>query len=100
MPSLVGRSTRSLVAQDSLPVPDRKTCLAFHGTAEQNIDNICANGFDTSRKEVSHSHSYHDKGEYFATTPSIPLGYTQGGKKMLLNELFLGQNGVHHTKHS
>ena len=87
-----------VAARDSLPVSDRKTCLAFHGTVEQNIDNICDNGFDKSRRGVSNGQSY-GKGEYFATTPSIPLGYTQGGKKMLLNELLLGQNGVHYNKH-
>ena len=84
-------------ARNSLPGSDRKTCLAFHGTPEQNIDNICEKGFDASKRNT-HGQSY-GIGEYFASTPSIPLGFTQGGKKMLLNELLLGQNVVHHEKH-
>jgi hypothetical protein len=81
---------------NSLPKTQRTTCLAFHGTAEKNISNICQNGYDPKLR----SGQAHGTGEYFATTPDIPLGYCKGGKKMLLNELLLGQQGTHHTKHN
>ena len=83
-------------AQDILPEAHRKTCLAFHGTADDNIDSICTNGYDPSRRRGQ----AHGPGEYFATTPLTPMNYVTGGKRMLLNELLLGQEGVHHTKHS
>ena len=80
---------------DSLPKGQRVTQLAFHGTAEKNISSICQNGYDPKLR----SGQAYGAGEYFATTPDIPLGYCKGGKKMLLNELLLGQPNVHHTKH-
>lgn len=79
-------------ARDDLPVSDKKTILAFHGTADQNIDSICTNGYDESKR----SRQYYGDGEYFATTPSKSLDYVKGGKRILLNELLLGQQGVHH----
>ena len=82
-------------AYDKLPQQHRKTCLAFHGTAERNIQSICANGYDPKLR----SGQAYGAGEYFATTPDTPLSYCKGGKKMLLNELLLGQAGVHHTQH-
>ena len=84
-----------VAARSALPESDRKTCLAFHGTADANIDSICTKGYDPSRR----SGQAHGPGEYFATTPATPLGYVQGGKRILLNELLLGQKGVHHTTH-
>ena len=84
-----------MAARQNLPQTDRKTCLAFHGTSESNITSICANGYDPKRRR---GQSY-GRGEYFATSPNIPLGYCTGGKKLLLNELLLGQSGVHHTQH-
>ena len=80
---------------DSLPKNQRTTCLAFHGTAETNISSICQNGYDPKLR----SGQVHGAGEYFATTPDIPVSYCKGGKRMLLNELLLGQQGTHHTKH-
>jgi len=79
----------------SLPNHQRNTCLAFHGTSEKNISSICQNGYDPKLR----SGQAYGAGEYFATTPDIPLSYCKGGKKMLLNELLLGQNGTHHTQH-
>ena len=79
----------------SLPQNQRKTCLAFHGTAESNISGICKKGYDPGLR----SGQAYGAGEYFATTPDIPLSYCKGGKKMLLNELLLGQSGTHHTHH-
>ena len=73
----------------------RKTILAFHGTPEKNIQSICTNGFDPSRR----SKQQHGPGEYFATTPGVPVKYCQGGKKMLLCELLLGDVNTHHTIH-
>ena len=81
--------------RDSLAVSDRKTCLAFHGTAETNIDSICKNGYDPLKR----CGQAYGAGEYFATSPGTPMGYVKGGKRILLNELLLGQNGVHHTQH-
>ena len=78
-----------------LPKHQRTTQLAFHGTAEANIQSICTNGFDPSRR----SGQAYGTGEYFAVSPNIPLGYCKGGKKMLLAELLLGQQGTHHTRH-
>ena len=73
----------------------RKTMLAFHGTPEANIQSICINGFDPSRRRGQ----AYGPGEYFVKTPSVPMGYCQGGKKMLLCELLLGQVNIHHTTH-
>ena len=82
-------------AMMALPANQRGTCLAFHGTAESNIDSICQTGYDPKRR----CGQAHGAGEYFATSPATPLGYCKGGKKILLNELLLGQSGTHHTKH-
>ena len=79
----------------SLPKDQRKTCLAFHGTSSNNIQSICQNGYDKSKR----SGQSYGEGEYFATTPDISLGYCRGGKKMLINELLLGQPNTHHTQH-
>ena len=79
----------------SLPKHQRKTQLAFHGTPEANIQSICTNGFDPSKR----SGQAYGPGEYFAVSPGIPMGYCGGSKKLLLNELLLGQQGTHHTRH-
>ena len=81
---------------DSLAKNQRVTCLAFHGTADKNISSICKNGYDPKLR----SGQAYGTGEYFATTPDTPMNYCKGGKRMLLNELLLGQQGTHHTKHS
>lgn len=79
----------------SLPKHQRTTQLAFHGTPEANIQSICANGFDSSRRRGQAL----GPGEYFAVSPDTPMGYCGGGRKLLLNELLLGQQGTHHTRH-
>lgn len=84
-----------MAARKALSQSDQKTCLAFHGTSEANIPSICKEGYD----ETKRSCQAYGQGEYFAATPDLPLSYCKGGKKMLLNELLLGQEGVHHTKH-
>ena len=81
-------------AKKSLPSNYQTTCLAFHGTPEENIDSICTNGYNSSKRK----RQMYGPGEYFATTPKIPLKYCKGGKKLILNELFLGKEGVHYTK--
>ena len=78
----------------SLPQSQRTSCLAFHGTADANIDSICKNGYDVS-KRGAHGQAL-GTGEYFAKDPTTSLGYC-GGKRMILNELLLGQQGTHHT---
>ncbi len=83
-----------ITAWNSLRQSDRKTCLAFHGTPESNIPSICANGYDPSKR----SGQACGPGEYFAATPGTSMSYCRGSKKMLLNELLLGQSGVHHTR--
>jgi hypothetical protein len=81
-------------AFDRLPKDQRKTCLAFHGTAERNIQSICNNGYDPKLR----SGQAYGAGEYFSIKPDIPKSYCKGGK-MLLNELLLGKAGTHHTQH-
>ena len=78
-----------------LPSGQRNTTLAFHGTAEGNIQSICNSGYDLRKRKRQE----HGDGEYFAVSPDIPLGYCSGGKKILLNELLLGKHGTHHTRH-
>jgi hypothetical protein len=82
-------------AFDGLPKNQRKTCLAFHGTAVGNIQSICSNGYDPKLR----SRQAYGAGEYFTTKPDIPKSFCKGGKKMLLNELLLGKAGTHHTQH-
>lgn len=58
----------------------------FHGSAEQNILSICANGFDASRR----AGQAFGAGEYFAKSPCVSVGYCRGGGFMLLCRLCLG----------
>lgn len=83
-----------IAAKNALPQCDQETCLAFHGTSEGNVASICKEGYDPCRR----SSQAYGPGEYFATTPDTSLSYCKGGKKMLLNELLLGQENVHHTR--
>ena len=85
-------------AFNNLPKSHRRICLAFHGTAEGNIDSICNNGYNPKLRGTSTGQT-HGAGEYFATDPNTSLRYCKAGKKMLLNELLLGQSGMHHTQH-
>lgn len=75
----------------SLPKDQRETCLAFHGTRENNIESICKKGYDPKLRR----RQKFGKGDYFATTPDVSMKYCDGGKKLLLNELLLGQLGKH-----
>ena len=80
----------------SLSTNQRKTCLAFHGSSAHNVTSICQNGYDSGLRG-RHGQA-HGAGEYFATTPEISMQYCCSAKKMIVNELLLGQQGVHHTK--
>lgn len=84
-------------AWKGLPWDQRKTVLAFHGTASTNIDSICSQGFDPLKRGQHGQAS--GPGEYFATDPQKPMGFSSQGKKMLVCELLLGKEGVHHTKY-
>jgi hypothetical protein len=83
-------------AYSSLPSSQRETGLAFHGTSSTNINGICSQGFDPS-KRGQHGQAC-GTGEYFSTDPQTSMGYSSQGKKMLVCELLLGKEGVHHTK--
>lgn len=80
-----------IAARNGLPLQHRNTCLAFHGTPEENIPSICKNGYDSSKRNKQQ----HGTGEYFAATPEIPLQFCKGANKILLNELLLGEEEVH-----
>lgn len=82
-----------------MPQAHRSTCLAFHGTKESNIDSICTKGYDESLRGT-HGGQQYGSGEYFSVSPDIALRYSKGRqKKLILNELLLGQVGEHYTKH-
>lgn len=83
-----------MAARNNLPPGYQNTCLAFHGTPEKNIPSICKEGYDPSKRSAQ----AYGPGEYFASTPNTSMSYCQQGKKMLLNELLLGQEGLHHKK--
>ena len=82
-------------ARDNLPVADRKTVLAFHGSPDKNIDSICVNGYNSALR----SGQSYGPGEYFSTIAATAVGYCRGGNRLLLNELLLGQVNTHHTQH-
>ena len=82
-------------ARDNLPVADRKTVLAFHGSPEQNIDSICVNGYNSS---LRYGQAY-GPGEYFSTSAATSIHYCNGGNRLLVNELLLGQVNTHHTQY-
>mmetsp|Transcript_1963 Transcript_1963/g.3994 ORF Transcript_1963/g.3994 Transcript_1963/m.3994 type:complete len:281 (-) Transcript_1963:1490-2332(-) len=54
--------------------------LAFHGTAEKNIQPILQHGLDPSLRKGQ----IYGQGEYFGANPSLSLGYCKGGNKMII----------------
>lgn len=54
--------------------------IVFHGTSEANIESILRNGLDPTLRLGQRF----GQGEYFASTPAMPLAYCRGGKKMLI----------------
>eukprot|EP01064_Diplonema_japonicum_P035589 TRINITY_DN776_c3_g1_i1.p1 TRINITY_DN776_c3_g1~~TRINITY_DN776_c3_g1_i1.p1 ORF type:complete len:753 (+),score=127.18 TRINITY_DN776_c3_g1_i1:1274-3532(+) len=63
----------------------------FHGTAEQNIQSIATDGFDTSKRRGQ----AYGPGEYFALNSSTSVGYTKGGSYMFYCKLLIGKPEVH-----
>ena len=70
--------------------------LVFHGTQEANIEAICRDGLNPSRRGL-HGQA-HGAGEYFAETPTISMPYCQGGRKMIVFAVLMDQSGL--TKRS
>ena len=71
-------------------VPNKSMRLVFHGTSEENIDAICAEGLDPKRRRGQAL----GPGEYFAGTPGVSLGYCKGGRKMLVFCILIDASGV------
>jgi hypothetical protein len=68
-----------------------KPILAFHGTAEANIDNIAKNNFDYSKIGASTGNmGYYGKGIYFSEKTSYSIGYVKNCSKILLCQVLLG----------
>ena len=71
-------------------VPNKSMRLVFHGTSEENIDAICAEGLDPKRRRGQAL----GPGEYFAGTPGVSIGYCKGGRKMLVFCILIDASGV------
>jgi len=66
--------------------------LVFHGTREENITSICANGLDPKRR--GRNGQALGAGEYFAEDPHISLPYCVGGKKMIVFAVLMDRSGL------
>lgn len=73
-------------------VPSKRTRLCFHGTAEANVDAICANGLDPARRLGQ----AYGPGEYFAGHAATSLGYCRGGGKMIVFALLTDASAMTH----
>ena len=71
---------------------DKSVRLVFHGTREDNIENICRDGLDPSRRGANGQ--AHGPGEYFAENPSISVPYCAGGKKMIVFAVLMDKSGL------
>lgn len=71
-------------------VADQTVTLAFHGTAEENIESICENGLDPKRRVGQ----VYGPGEYFARRALTSVGYCNAGKKMLVVALLTDKTGL------
>jgi len=70
---------------------DSKPILAFHGTAEDNIDNICKYNFDFSRiGSSSGDRGFYGEGIYFSEYASYSMAYA-GCNKILLCKVLIGR---------
>eukprot|EP00005_Dracoamoeba_jomungandri_P003913 CAMPEP_0174259430 /NCGR_PEP_ID=MMETSP0439-20130205/8254_1 /TAXON_ID=0 /ORGANISM="Stereomyxa ramosa, Strain Chinc5" /LENGTH=198 /DNA_ID=CAMNT_0015343311 /DNA_START=270 /DNA_END=863 /DNA_ORIENTATION=- len=80
--------------------------LAYHGTAESNIESILERGLlvpETGEgKDVSHATDtgYWGKGIYLSPNSQMSVGYCRGGKKLLIVSVLMGvsyqcQNLIH-----
>ena len=73
-------------------VLDKAIKLVFHGTPEKNVEAIQRDGLDPKRRKGQ----VYGKGEYFGTDAQTSLGYTQGGKCMLIFAVLTDSSGVTH----
>ncbi|XP_069111870.1 uncharacterized protein [Argopecten irradians] len=68
--------------------------LAFHGTAEKNINPICETGFkvpgDTGFQHKTDT-GWYGKGVYFSEFPAYSMSYIQGATKLLLCQVLPGK---------
>ena len=64
--------------------------IVFHGTHEKNIESILSNGLDPQMR----SGQAYGQGEYYASSPAMPVGYCQGGKKMLVFAVISAQTDI------
>lgn len=71
-------------------VEDTTVQCVFHGTAECNIDPICRTGLDPKRRKGQ----AFGRGEYFATSATIPLAYVKGGRKLLVFAVLMDKSGL------
>lgn len=71
---------------------DKSVRLVFHGTREDNIEDICRKGLDPSRRGANGQ--AHGPGEYFAENPSISVPYCAGGKKMIVFAVLMDKSGL------
>jgi hypothetical protein len=81
---------RFKVAQEQ--AKDKSVRLVFHGTREDNIECICREGLDPSRRGANGQ--AHGPGEYFAENPSISVPYCAGGKKMIVFAVLMDKSGL------
>jgi hypothetical protein len=75
---------------------DKAVRLVFHGTRDENIEDICQNGLDPS-KRGKNGQAY-GAGEYFADNPSVSIPYCAGGRRMLVFAVLMDKQGV--TQHN
>jgi hypothetical protein len=78
-----GRSSSSSSSSSSGDGIPSTTMLLFHGTRAQNIDSICANGFDPSK----HNGQQYGPGEYFGRDLATSLSYCKGSGQVLICEV-------------
>jgi hypothetical protein len=74
-------------------VSDQTVVIAFHGTAEANIDSICRTGLDPAKRGSISGQAY-GAGEYFGATASVSIPYCKGGRKMLVVALLTDKSGL------
>jgi hypothetical protein len=71
-------------------VQDQTVELAFHGTAEVNVDAICQHGLDPTKRAGQAL----GPGEYFAKLATASIPYCKGGKKMLVVAVLIDKTGL------
>ena len=64
--------------------------LKFHGTPEVNVDSICENGLDPSKR----SGQVYGEGEYFGGCVADSLAYCRGGRKMIVFAVLMDGSGL------